>query len=255
MGTVFRGWHEGRDEAVAVKVLSPRWVDNPVARGRFLSEARAMSRVDSPHIVKLRGFALRKGVPYMVMNLVRGRTLADRIEGGGLTLRHAFEALEAVARALMTIHDASIVHNDVKSSNVMLDEGGGVTLLDFGLARPFADACKLNPDEVSGTPMYMAPEIAAGRADRPNAASDVYALGVLAFEVFTGRMPFDDDSPERILDKHIHQPPPRLSAWARDLPAGLDALVADCLVKDPRDRTASAEAFSRRLAEIADPLR
>lgn len=250
MGVVFRGWHDGLQQEVAVKVLASKWVHNPVARGRFLSEARAMSRVDSPHVVRLHHLDLHAGVPYMVMDFVRGTTLSERLDAGTLSYAQGFAVLHAVAQAVGAIHSASIVHNDIKSANIMLGSDGRVTLLDFGLARPIANACRTNPDELSGTPAYMAPELAGAWTDRPHAASDVYSLGVLAFEVFSGQVPFDHDDPYKILDMHIECEAPRLSDWAPNLPHGLDDLVAGCLHKDAHQRVPSAHAFARRLAAL-----
>ena len=249
MGTVFEGWHEARRQDVAVKFLSPQWIEEPAIRGRFLTEARALSRVQSPHVVGLHEFGQYHGIPFLVMDFVRGRTLSDLLHHR-LSFDDAFMIVDAMARGLAAVHDRSMVHNDIKPGNVIVGFDGQVTLVDFGLARPFASVCRLESTGFSGTPVYMAPEIVGGWVDSPSPAVDLYALGIVMFELFTGRVPFDHDDADRVFNMHMHHEPPRMRDFVPDLPQGLDDLVRWCLEKERHHRIPSAGVFVRRLAEL-----
>lgn len=249
MGVVYGGWHEGLERAVAIKFLAPRWVASPVVRGRFLTEARALARLRSPHVVRMRELGLLDGVPYLVMDHVGGRSLSERIHEG-VPMLEALRILESIARGLAAVHQSGALHNDIKPSNVIVGEDGPVTLIDFGLARPFASVCRLEAAEVSGTPTYMAPELASGEVEAPGPATDLYSFGVLAFEVITGRVPFEDETSEDLMARHQHEEAPLVSSLTPGVPPGLDALVAWCLRKEPYHRIPSASVLAHGLSEL-----
>jgi len=249
MGVVFRGEHLALRRPVAVKLVSPRWLDNPAVRGRFLSEARALSRMSSEHIVRIHAFGVEQGVPFLVMDFVPGESLDDVVERP-LPFREALRILEGVARGVAAAHDAGALHNDIKPANVIIGERGAVTLVDFGLARPYAAGCRLQPGELSGTPAYLAPELLGGWMDAPSTATDVYALGVLAFEMLTGTVPFDDRDPQSALADMLERQTPRISSRFAGVPPALDDLVDACLRRDAWERIPSASVFARRISEI-----
>lgn len=249
MGVVFRGEHLTLRRPVAVKLMAPRWLASPAVRGRFLSEARALARMNSPHIVRIQSFGVERGVPFIVMSYVQGENLADRLDRP-VAFREALRIIEAIARGVAAVHDAGALHNDIKAANVILGEHGEVTLVDFGLARPYAAGCRLQPGELSGTLAYLAPERIGGWADAPSPATDVYALGVLAFEILTGTVPFDDRDPEQILEQQLDHPAPRVSSRMAGVPPALDELIAGCLHQDTWARTPSASVFARRVSGI-----
>ena len=249
MGVVFRGEHQVLRRAVAVKFLSERWLDNPSVRGRFLSEARALARMHSPHIVRIHSFGVHEGAPFIVMDYVQGENLSDRISRP-MPFSEGLRIIEAIARGIAAVHCAGALHNDIKAANVIIGEGDEVTIVDFGLARPYAAGCRLQPGEYSGTPAYLAPELVGGWVDAPNPATDVYALGVLAFEILTGTVPFDDRDPERILEMQAEGNPPLVSSLLPNVPKALDSLIAGCLRRDAWARVPSASVFARGISEL-----
>jgi serine/threonine-protein kinase len=249
MGVVLRARDERLDRDVAIKLIHPDQVMVASARARFVEEARAMARVRHPNVVEIHAFGEIDQAPYFVMEYVPGadleRWLARR--GGRPSLGEAFNILEQACRGVHAIHESGTAHRDLKSSNLLIGPSFRVVVTDLGLARLVEEQGEANV--VSGTPAYMAPELIRGEA--VDAAlvprADVYSLGVIAFELLTGSMPFEGETLSQTLGMQLTAPPPRLVERRRDLPQPFEDAVLAALEKDPAMRTSSAEALRQSL--------
>lgn len=258
MGVVWEAVHLELDRPVAIKVLTARAAREPEMVARFEREARAASRIDHDHVVRVLDFGrLADGSPYLVMPKLEGETLEALLERRGrLALGEVCDLLRPIAAALDAAHALGIVHRDVKPANVIAARtyaGVRLTLVDFGLAalRETGDERLTRAGPVLGTPAYLAPEAAGG--DRVDPRADVYALACMAFEMLTGRPPHERDSPMGVLAAKPSEPAPRPSeVTGEPFPEPLEALLARALAIDPRERPESAGAFVRELVRIAE---
>lgn len=252
-GAVYRARHAESGRLAAVKVLHGDLCNAPGAVARFLREAEVMVRVRHPAVVELLAWGtVEDGRPYLVMELLEGVDLARVLaREGRLAPARVVSILEPVAAALASAHAQSVIHRDVKASNVFL-AGDRVVLLDFGIAKlALPDATDLTTSrQAVGTPVTMAPEqIAGGTVD---ARTDVYGLGVLAFHLLTGRLPFEDESPTIVQYLHAHARRPRASALA-PLPTDADDAIMRAMAIDPAQRFPDPVAFVSALrAAVAD---
>ncbi|HTL37469.1 MAG TPA: protein kinase [Kofleriaceae bacterium] len=260
MGQVYRARHLQLGKAFALKIIAPAFAGDNAARQRFNQEAKLASEITHPNIVSVVDFGEddRFGA-YMVMELVEGDPL---VSPGTLpmTVKRAIDVLGQVADALDHIHKRGIIHGDVKADNIMLtaeQQGASgtrrrrvVRLLDFGLARRPEHADEA--EGVSGSPHYLAPERAAGGP--PSVASDIYALGVLGYLLFTGTLPFDGSLVE-VLMAQIHNTPESMNSRRKEeLDAALESLIQRAMAKDPAQRHGSAAAFRYELNTVMDML-
>jgi hypothetical protein len=245
-GAVYAAVHPVIGKRAAVKVLSRTYSSNPAMVSRFIAEARAVNQIRHRNIIDIFSFGqLPDGRQYYVMELLDGMTFdAFLAEHGRLAFADALPILRGIARALDAAHGKSILHRDLKPENVYLvfDEDGGIEpkLLDFGLVKLLGAASgqhKTKTGTPMGTPNYMSPEQCRGKD--VDARTDVYAFGVMAFEVLTGRLPFEGDGPMDVLFKHIDAIPPAASSVSAEVPAALDGPLARILAKDPDARPAS----------------
>ena len=235
------------DRDVALKVLHPQHTVDPQFVQRFRREAQTAARLHHPHIVTVHEVGEEAGQHYIAMALLSGRTLDKLVDGKPLPVERAISIVEQVADALDAIHERGWVHRDVKPANVMVDEEDQATLLDFGIVRA-ADGTKLTTTgEMMGTPQYMSPEQAEGK--EIDHRSDVYALGVMAYQMCTSRAPFDDVSPVVVLRLHADKAPPPPHELNPDLPAPVEQVLLRALAKRPDQRYQSAGAFARALRE------
>jgi serine/threonine protein kinase len=240
MGTVWEAHDDVLGRSVALKMLSPALCEDEAAGARFRREAQAAGRLAHPNIAQVFDYGEDDGRPYIVLELVPGSTLRSVIDARGELPPDEAAAIGAqIADALAAAHAEGIVHRDVKPGNVMVADDGRVKVMDFGIA----DAVWFEPVTDSGTFLatakYLSPEQATGGSATP--ASDVYALGVVLFEMVAGRPPFDGDSPFAIAFAHAHEPPPSLSELAPDVPSDLRRVVERAMSRDAKERPAAAE--------------
>ncbi|SCG36254.1 serine/threonine protein kinase [Micromonospora humi] len=256
MGDVWRAKDLVLGRQVAVKVLLPALVNDPDFIARFRSEARIMASLRHPGVVQVFDCGedeLPDGsrADYLVMEFVDGEPLSRRIEDAGqLEVAETMSIVAQVAQALHGAHGRGIVHRDVKPSNLLVQDDGTVVLVDFGVARSTNVTSITSTNAVPGTALYMAPEQASGRP--VSGATDVYALGAVAYCCLTGSPPFTGDNPLQVAVRHLDDAPPELPA---EIPAPVRELVARALAKDPADRypSAAAMADAARAARSVSP--
>jgi hypothetical protein len=243
MGDIYRATDESLGRAVAVKVLGEQYAQDESVRERFSREALAAARLSGrPHVITIFDVGEWEGRPYIVMEYLGGGSLDDAIrQRGPVDPGQAVEWLEQAGAALDAAHAEGVVHRDVKPANLLLDRDGSVHVADFGVASAAGLDSMTKTGTVVGTAGYLSPEQAQG--DAATAASDLYGLAVLAFELLTGRRPFSGDTAAAEASAHIHAPIPSISGFRRELPRELDRVFEHALAKDPRARYPSAAEF------------
>jgi len=251
MAQVFTATDGQLHRTVAVKVVLPAFAQDPQFHQRFLQEARLVAALHHPHILPIYDFGEKDGVPFLVMPLVSGGTLADRI-GRPLPVPAVVAWVREVAGALDAAHAAGVLHRDVKPSNVLLDGDERALLADFGIARAVDSSVRLTTTgTVVGTPGYMAPELAQGESATP--ATDLYALAVLAWEMLAGRAPFVGENALAVLHQHVTRQVPAISEQVPELPAELDGFFTRALAKEPGQRPDSGAVLAAELAAHLAP--
>jgi hypothetical protein len=234
--TVWRARDVELGRLVAVKLLDGddgTGVD-PELAARFLREGRILGRLAHPNIVPVLAAGDDGGRPYLVMALIEGPSLRERVAGGPLPVDEAVAVVTALAAGLAEAHRGGVIHRDVKPSNVVCGDDGQPRLVDFGIARASDLTTMTKADAVLGTAAYLAPEQAMGNELGP--PTDVYALGCVLFELLTGAPPYPAASAVAVAYRHVHDPVPMPSATRPQVPRALDAIVARCLAKQPGDR-------------------
>jgi serine/threonine-protein kinase len=251
MATVWRATDTMLGREVAVKVLSPQHAADPGFLARFEGEARHAAAVSHPRLVTVFDCGVESGTPFIVMELVAGRTLRQVLdEAGALPPGQAVAIAAAVCEGLEAAHTAGLVHRDITPDNIVLN-GGEVKVLDFGIARADGTRAATAAGTVVGTVAYLSPEQASGRQADPR--SDLYSLGCVLFEMLTGRPPFTADSAVGLAYRQVHDDPGLPSAWRPGLPAGLDRITARLLAKDPASRPPTAAAARAGLLSVFAP--
>jgi serine/threonine protein kinase len=250
MGSVYRAVDESLGRQVAVKVLRRELADEPAFLERFRREARAAAALSHPGVAGVYDYGELGGQPFIVMELVEGETLEERIAARGrLPWAETFGLGEQVARALAAAHGHRLVHRDVKPGNILIGPGERAKVTDFGIAKAAAATTLTRTGMVLGSANYVAPEQA--KDDDVGPAADQYSLGCVLFEAVTGRTPYAGKNPVAIATQHVSAPVPDPRRLRRDLPVPAASLIQRALAKDPRERFPSASAMADALAAAA----
>src|SRR5256885_2626355 len=255
MGVVYSARDLKLNRRVAIKLLPPDLAFRDEIRTRFLREAQTAARLSHPHIVPIHAVGDEGGLVYFVMGFVDGESVGARLRRRGrLPSEEVRRIMKETADALGLAHAMGIIHRDVKPDNIILEgTRGRVMVTDFGIAKALSDAGTLTGTGVAiGTPSYMSPEQAAGEREL-DARSDLYSLGVVAYESLVGELPFHAPTVPGILMKHIAEPAPDILERRSDTPEDLAATIQRCLAKDPEHRWPTADAL-RRVLETLKPL-
>ncbi|MFN7210431.1 MAG: protein kinase domain-containing protein, partial [Aggregatilineales bacterium] len=249
MASVYRAYQASVDRYVAIKVMTPEIANDPSFVERFQREARIIAKLEHPHILPIIDFGESGGIYYIVMRYMDGGSLDDRMRQRRLAPQEIAHYLDQMASALDYAHQAGVIHRDLKPNNVLLDRANNCYLTDFGIARIEGAERKLTATgSVMGTPAYMSPEQAMGRT--VDGRSDIYTLGVMLYEMVTGKLPFTADTTAALIFQHVYELPPSARQIDPSLPEGIDALFNRALAKQPDLRHQTAEALARDLAEL-----
>ena len=259
MGDVYVARDRELGRRVAIKVLAERYAEDEAIRERFTREALAAARLSGhPHVVTIFDVGEADGRPYIVMEYLSGGTLAHRLADGAVAPSEALAWLDEAAAALDSAHAAGVVHRDVKPANLLFDDRNELHVVDFGIARVLDDTTGMTTTgTILGTAGYISPEQARG--EEATAASDVYALGVVAYELLTGSRPFERGSATAEAHAHVHEPVPPASERRDALPPEIDDVLERALAKDPAARYETAgdlvDQLRRALAADAERTR
>ena len=254
MAEVFLARDRLLDRPVAIKILFPEFATDPSFVARFRREAQSAANLNHPNIVGVYDWGKERGTYYIVMEYIDGRSVSDILRADGpIEAKRAAGIAAEVAAALGAAHAKGVVHRDVKPGNVLITEGGEVKVADFGIARALTHSSEENLTQtgsVMGTATYFSPEQAQGLPVDPR--SDLYSLGVVLFEMATGRPPFTADSPVAIAYKHVQEPAPSLRERVPEVPEGYAAITAKALTKDVEQRYQDAKELRADLLRFRD---
>ncbi|GBC88800.1 Serine/threonine-protein kinase PrkC [bacterium HR13] len=247
MGVVYKGIHTQIDQVVAIKVLYPNYAKDKEFRERFIREAKTQAKFHHPNLVNILNYLEDEdGNMYIVMEYVDGGSLEDRIKKGAFSIKDAVSVIVQVLNALAYMHSKGIIHRDIKPANIMfLDDT--VKVSDFGIAKPITDRGITKTGAIVGTVLYMAPEVIKG--EPATYASDLYAVGVILYQMLTGRSPFFGKTDFEIMKAHTEKEPPAPEELVPNLPSGIGQIVKKALAKDPKERFMSAEEFKEALID------
>lgn len=251
-GIVIEASHRTLGRPVAIKQLPRAFGADPAVRDRFLAEARVVASLDHPHIVPLYDYVEHEGMCLLVMELMTGGTLWDRFNAGSMSPLESCAVSIAVLSGLSHAHANDVLHRDIKPENILFNAAGVPKLVDFGIAKVVGDSSgtRTATGVILGTPAYMAPEQGAGQPVSP--ATDIYAVGVMLYELLAGRLPFESTGdPLSQLFRHVHEPPEPLRTLSPSIPEPLAKVVMHAMAKAPTDRPANAETMARALDDAA----
>jgi serine/threonine protein kinase len=243
MATIYKAYQPGLDRVVAIKVLPEFLLNQAGFLERFKIEAQAIAKLDHPHILPVYDYGEAERTPYLVMKYVPGGTLKDLMAHGPIDPRQAALLLRQMAEALEHAHEQGIIHRDVKPSNVLMQDGRWVQLMDFGLAKMMTSTSNITASGTGvGTPDYMSPEQAQGTP--VDQRTDIYSLGVVVYQMLAGDVPFHAETPMAVMLKHIVEAPPPLRVKNPDLSPEIEQVVLKALTKNRDDRYARAVDFA-----------
>jgi serine/threonine-protein kinase len=250
MASVYRAHDPLFKRDVAIKVMTQDLLKDPNLKARFEREAQTIAALEHPAIVPVYDFGEEGGRPYLVMRLMTGMTLSEKLKQGPLSIVDTSAILTRIGSALDRAHKQGIVHRDLKPSNIMFDDYGDAFLADFGIARLTESAVTLTGDSVLGTPAYMSPEQIHGDKSI-DGRSDIYALGVICFEMLTGERPFVDKTPTKVMMKHILDPVPNIRDVNPELPNEVNSVIVHSMAKDPNERYNTSQELTDTLQTLA----
>lgn len=245
MATVYSAKQTSMNRTVAIKVLPRHFLHDPGFLERFNREVEVISGLEHPHILPIYDYGETEGVPFIAMRYLGGGSMAQMVRRGVPSLDELRKPFQQIAEALDHAHRQGIIHRDLKPGNVMLDEQGNAYLSDFGIARVMGS--DLTGSAIIGTPAYMSPEQAQGVAI--DARSDIYALGIVLFELITGREPYQAETPMSVLLKHLNEPIPPLEQFREGVPKSVQAVIEKATAKNPDERYSSATEMAQAFTE------
>lgn len=245
MATVYRAYDPSFDREVAVKVLPREFLHDPQFRDRFQREIKTVAQLEHPAIVPVYDVGEHEGQPYFVMRYMTGSSLSDWIKGRKFGLEDAARLIDRLARALEYAHSKGVIHRDLKPDNILFDQNGEPFITDFGVAKLEQAASTLTGSGIIGTPAYMSPEQAqSGQVD---ARSDIYGLGIILYEILSGRQPYQADTPMGVIVKHITEPVPDILEVNPQVPPQVAAVVKRALAKKKEERYTTALEMAHAL--------
>jgi tRNA A-37 threonylcarbamoyl transferase component Bud32 len=253
MAEVYKAYQETLDRHVAIKLMHSFLAGDQDFLSRFKREARAMASLAHPGIVGVYDFDIQGDTYYIVMEFVGGGTLKEKLEhlasqGETLSMSRTVQVVLEIAEALSYAHSRSMVHRDIKPANIMLREDGRAVLTDFGIAKMLSGPSYTATGAMIGTPAYMSPEQGLGQPG--DERSDLYSLGVLFFQMATGRLPYDADTPLAVVLKHVNEPVPTPITFNRSVPAGIQMVIMKAMAKNPVERYQTAHEMARALRDV-----
>ncbi|MEI7554854.1 serine/threonine-protein kinase [Candidatus Chlorohelix sp.] len=248
MASVYRAHQPSLERDVAIKIMAEQYATDPSFVERFRREARSIAKLRHPNILTVYDAGEDHGLLYMVMELIEGPTLKDEIQGKPLSLDKTTKVMQQISGALHYANNSGIIHRDVKPSNVLIDKTGRAVLSDFGIAKMAEAKTQLTSTGTGvGTPDYMSPEQAMG--EELDARSDEYSLGVMLYEMLTGRPPFTGDTPIAVVMGHVSKPLPSPRQYNPDIPLSVERVISKALSKKAEDRYKDCEVFNDTLVE------
>ena len=248
MATVYHAWDPRFEREVALKVLPREMLHDPQFRTRFEREAKTIAMLEHPAIVPVYDFGEEEGQPYFVMRFMAGGSLTNRMKNGPMTIQQVAHLFSRIAPALDEAHAKGIVHRDLKPGNILFDQYGEPYISDFGIAKIIATQANVTGSAILGTPAYMSPEQAQGEGI--DGRSDIYGLGVIIFELLSGKKPYIGDTPMSVVIKQITEPVPHIRDINPDLPPAIEAITEKAMAKDRTDRFQTVKALSEALEGV-----
>ncbi|MEM7344228.1 MAG: protein kinase, partial [Chloroflexota bacterium] len=258
-GAVYRAAQATVERDVAIKIILPKYADRPEFIRRFEAEAQLVARLEHPHIVPLYDYWREPGVAYLVMRFLRGGSLADKLQVGPLGEETLLTVLEQICAGLHAAHRVGVIHRDIKPANILLDEDGNAYLADFGIAKNLSDNSEISEDQlVIGSPAYISPEQIMIEPVKPQ--TDIYSLGVMLYELLTGKKPFKGPSPIAFIQQHLNEQLPLLheakngdTVSEKSPPTPLDIVIGRATAKEPGERYPDILSMLADIRRAFDP--
>ena len=249
MATVYRAYDPSFEREVAIKVLPREFLHDPQFHDRFKREIKTIAALEHPAIVPVYDVGEDDGVPYFVMRYMTGGSLSNWITKGKFSIGDAARIIERISSALAYAHKRGVIHRDLKPDNILFDQNGEPFISDFGVAKFGTSTTNLTGGNVIGTPAYMSPEQAQG--EKLDGRSDIYGLGVIIFQMLSGKQPYNADTPMGVVVKHLTEPVPEILKVSPDLPSETDVVIKTAMAKDPEQRYPTATHLSKAFNQVA----